>query len=212
MKNLYRKDNKIVSVTYFDNANNEYVECFVIERLNFENYKNTKDIKKDNIIAEIYKNERMLLLHNKYIKVDANLSKNNIRKMISTIFDKTENNVDYRIQKELISNIASIFYNAIPICTHPELKNEKLFDKQVIYRFALPVKILLEDYFIMITAKGKEENINITNISIYDFKTKKALDRKPYTPTRCTHSQEHTYMLNDLTEFVNSNLEKYCKQ
>ena len=64
----------------------------------------------------------------------------------------------------------------------------------------------------MITAKGKEENINITNISIYDFRTKKALDRKPYTSERCTHSQERTYMRNDLTEFVNSNLEKYCKQ
>jgi len=212
MKSIYRKDNKIVDITYFDNIKDKYVECFVIKRLNFENYKNTKDITKFDIISQIYKKETKLLLYNKFVSVNAELSKNNIRKMISTIFEKTGNNVDYRVQKELISNIKEIFYNAVPICKHPELKNEKLFKEQTIYRFALPVKILSEDYYIMITAKGKETDINITNISIYDFRTKKALDRKPYTSERCTHSQERTCMINDLTGFVNSNLEKYCKQ
>ena len=70
---------------------------------------------------------------------------------------------------------------------------------------------MLEDCFVMITAKGKSNSICITNISIYDFKTKKTLDRKPFTSERYTHSQEHTYILNELTERVNSNLEK-CKQ
>ena len=212
MKNLYRKDNKIVDITYFDIVEEKYVKCFAIKNLNFQNFKNTKEITKENIILQIYKNETKLLLRNKIMGINANLSKNNIRKMISTIFDKSEyNNVDFRVKKELVSNIIDIFYNAIPICKHPELKNEKLFDKQMIYRFALPVNILSNIYFIMITAKGKEENLSISNMSIYDFKTKKVLDRKPYTSERCTHSQEPDYIINDLIEFVNSNLKKYLQ-
>lgn len=55
----------------------------------------------------------------------------------------------------------------------------------------------------------KNNQLNLTKISIYDFRSKKALDRIPYTSNRCTHSQEHTYSITDLREFVNSLLIKY---
>ena len=211
MNKLQRSDKQTVDIKYFDEISITDVETFVIDKLNFEEIHDTKNITKDIIISKIYSNQQSLSIQNKYLDIKADLSKNNIRKMISTIFDSNDkDNMSYRIKKELISNIVPIFFNSVPICTHSELKHKHLFDKQIIYRFASVVQVYNTDYFTMITAKGNNNEVNITNISIYDFRSKKALDRIPYTPERCTHSQEHTYMINDLTEFVNSNLKKYC--
>ena len=58
----------------------------------------------------------------------------NLNKIISTVFTKdTEGKYGY-LKKEIVSNVDTIFYAAIPILKHPEIKKQALYHNQIIHR------------------------------------------------------------------------------
>ena len=88
---------------------------------------------------EVLKGEEKILLQNKHSNMVAGLSKKHLNKIISTVFTKdTEGKYGY-LKKEIISNVDAIFFAAVPILKHPELKKTMLYDCQIIHRLALQI-------------------------------------------------------------------------
>lgn len=214
---LIRKDGKIVDAIFYNNAGIDEVEILDIKNLKFEGMK-TKDIKKSHIHNVVLKGEEKLYLQNKYSKMIAGLSKKHLNKIISTVFTKdTEGKYGY-LKKEIISNVDIIFYAAIPILKHSEIKKQALYNIQNIHRLALPLKIGSLVFFVMITIKERldYQEMTIDEFTIYDLyseaqENKKPLD-SPSTVSKRTfrsHYQVGTYSINDLTHFVNDCITKY---
>ena len=214
------QDGKVVDVIFYDNSNIDKVEILDIKKLKFEGMK-TKDIKKSQIHDEVLKGEEKILLQNKRSKIVAGLSKRHLNKIISTVFTRDIESRHAYLKKELISNVDTIFYAAIPILKHPELKKPLLYDTQIIHRFAIPLKIGGLVFFAMITVKERTDfnEIDIDEFTIYDLyseaqENEKSLDSsskasvgKPMT--FLSHYQVITYSINDLINFVNLNITKY---
>lgn len=192
---LTRKDGKIVDVIFYDNSDIDKVEILDIKKLKFEGMK-TKDIKKSQIHDEVLKGEEKILLQNKNSKIVAGLSKRHLNKIISTVFTRDNESRHAYLKKELISNVDTIFYAAIPILKHPELKKQALYHNQIVHRFALPLKIGELIFFAMITVKERidYQEMSIDEFSIYDLyseaqenqklpdsSSKVSLDDKPMT-------------------------------
>ena len=157
---LTRRDGKIIDVVYYNNANIDEVEILDIKKLKFEGMK-TKDIKKANIQDAIFNGKEKVYLQNKISKIVAGLSKKHLNKIISTVFTKdTEGKYGY-LKKEIISNVDTIFFAAVPILMHPELKKVTIYDCQIIHRLALPLKIGGLLFLVMITVKERTDYKNI---------------------------------------------------
>lgn len=208
---LSRRDGKIVDVIFYNNAGIDEVEILDIKKLKFEGMK-TKDIKKANIHNEVLKGEEKILLQNKHSKMVAGLSKRHLNKIISTVFIRDVESRHTYLKKELISNVDLIFYTALPILKHPELKTQALYHNQIIHRFALPLKIGGLIFLAMITVKERidYEEMSIDEFTIYDLyseviKNEKSLDSSSKVSNRTFLSQYQviTYSVTDLTEFVN---------
>ena len=217
MIKLKRQDGKIVDVTYYNNADIDNVEILDIKKLKFEGIK-TKDIKKFQIHQEVLKGEEKILLQNNRSKMIASLSKRHLNKIISTVFTRDIESRHAYLKKELISNVDLIFYSAIPILKHPELKKQALYHNQIVHRFALPLKIGGFAFFAMVTVKERIDNkeMSIEEFSIYDLysevqENEKSLDSSSKVSSRTflSHYQVITYSINDLIKFVNLNVMKY---
>ena len=211
---LTRRDGKIVDVIFYNNAGIDEVEILDIKKLKFEGMK-TKDIKKANIHSEVLKGEEKILLQNKHSKMVAGLSKRHLNKIISTVFTRDVESRHTYLKKELISNVDLIFYAAVPILKHPELKTQALYHNQVIHRFALPLKIGGLIFLAMITVKERidYEEMSIDEFTIYDLysevvKNEKSLDSSSKVSNRTFLSQYQviTYSINDIIDFVNRNV------
>ena len=214
---LTRKDGKVVDVTYYNNFDIDNVEILDIKRLKFEGIK-TKDIKKSQIHQEVLKGEDKILLQNNKSKIVASLSKRHLNKIISTVFTRDIESRRAYLKKELISNVDVIFYFAIPILKHPELKKQALYHNQIVHRFALPLKIGGFVFFAMITVKERidYQEMSIDEFSIYDLysqvqENEKSPDSSSKVSSRTflSHYQVITYSVTDLVEFVNLNITKY---
>ncbi len=214
---LTRKDGKVVDVTYYNNFDIDNVEILDIKKLKFEGIK-TKDIKKSQIHQEVLKGEDKILLQNNKSKIVASLSKRHLNKIISTVFTRDIESRRAYLKKELISNVDVIFYSAIPILKHPELKKQALYHNQIVHRFALPLKIGGFVFFAMITVKERidYQEMSIDEFSIYDLysqvqENEKSPDSSSKVSSRTflSHYQVITYSVTDLVEFVNLNITKY---
>ena len=218
---LNRKDGKVVDVIFYNNVGIENVEILDIKQLKFEGMK-TKDINKALIHNEVLKGEDKIYLQNKCSHIVAGLSKKHLNKIISTVFTKDNEGKFSYLKKEIITNIDFIFYSAIPILKHPELKKFMLYDYQIIHRFALPLKIGGFIFLVMITVKERTDSQDtiLDEFSIYDLysevqKNKKSSDSPStvsvgYNPmTTRSHYQMITYSINDLTTFVNRSITNF---
>ena len=211
---LTRKDGQIVDVIFYDNLGINEVEILDIKKLKFEGMK-TKDIKKNHIQGAIFNGKEKVYLQNKISKIVAGLSKKHLNKIISTVFTKdTEGKYGY-LKKEIISNVDTIFFAAVPILMHPELKKVTIYDCQNIHRFALPLKIGGLLFLVMITVKERTDykNIQLDEFAIYDLYSEAVENEKSsdspstvsasYPVTTRSHYRMITYSIDDLTEFVN---------
>ena len=218
---LTRKDGKVVDVIFYNNVGIENVEILDIKQLKFEGMK-TKDIKKALIHNEVLKGEDKIYFQNKNSKMIAGLSKRHVNKIIiSTIFTRDIESRHAYLKKELISNVGLIFYSAIPILKHPELKKTLLYDTQIIHRFALPIKIGGFIFFAIITVKERIDfkDVEIDEFTIYDLhsevqQNKKSLDSSSKASvgepmTFLSHYQVITYSINDLRAFVNRSITNF---
>ena len=211
---LTRRDGKIVDVIYYDNFDIDEVEILDIKKLKFEGMK-TKDIKKNHIQDVIFNGKEKVYLQNKISKIVAGLSKKHLNKIISTVFTKdTEGKYGY-LKKEIISNVDTIFFAAVPILKHPELKKVTIYDCQIIHRLALPLKIGGLLFLVMITVKERTDykNIQLDEFAIYDLysealENEKSFDSPStvsasYPVTSRSHYRMITYSIDDLIDFVN---------
>ena len=167
---LIRKDGRAIDVTFYDNPGITEVEILDIKKLKFEG-KKTKDIRKTDIKQVVFKDKSKVYLQNNRSKIVAALSKTHIDKFISTIFKRdVESRYSY-LKKEIISNIDIIFYSAIPILKHDELKNKALYHNQIIHRLVLPLKIGGIIFLVMITVKERTDykEMSIDEFAIYDL-------------------------------------------
>ena len=215
---LTRADGKSVDVEFYNNFDIENVEILDIKHLKFEG-KKTKDITKSDIRNVVFKGEEKLYLQNNKSKIVAGLSKKHLNKIISTVFTKdTEGKYGY-LKKEIVSNVDTIFYTAIPILKHPEIKKQALYHNQIIHRFAIPLKIGGLTFLIMITVKERIDykEMSIDEFSIYDLYSETQENEKPFgspsTVSKRTfrsHYQMANYSINDLIEFVKSAMTKIC--
>lgn len=167
---LIRKDGKIVDVEFYNNPNINNIDILDIKKLKFEGTA-VKDIKKSDIHNAVLKGENKLYIQNKYSKMIAGLSKKHLNKIISTVFTKdTEGKYSY-LKKEIVANVDLIFYAALPILKHSELKKQALYHNQIIHRLALPLKIGGLVFFVMITVKERidSKEMQIDEFSIYDL-------------------------------------------
>ena len=229
---LTRKDGKIIDVIYYNLASSSYdnsqeniypydnfginkVEILDIKKLKFEGMK-TKDIKKANIRDIVFKGEEKLYLQNKESKIVANLPRKHLTKIISTLFTRDVESRHTYLKKEIISNIDTIFYAAIPILIHPELKSEILYDCQIVHRLALPLKIGGVVFLVMITVKERIDfqEKSIDEFAIYDLYSETQENKNPlgssstasvgdYPMTTRSQYQMDTYSIDDLIDFVN---------
>ena len=211
---LTRRDGKIVDVIFYNNAGIDEVEILDIKKLKFEGMK-TKDIKKNHIQDAIFNGKEKVYLQNKISKIVAGLSKKHLNKIISTVFTKdTEGKYGY-LKKEIISNVDTIFFAAVPILKHPELKKVTIYDCQIIHRLALPLKIGGLVFLVMITVKERTDykNIQLDEFAIYDLysealENEKSFDSPStvsagYPVTTRSHYRMITYSIDDLIDFVN---------
>lgn len=211
---LTRRDGKVIDVIYYDNFNIEEVEILDIKKLKFEGMK-TKDIKKNHIQDAIFNGKEKIYLQNKISKIVAGLSKKHLNKIISTVFTKdTEGKYGY-LKKEIISNVDTIFFAAVPILMHPELKKVTIYNCQIIHRLALPLKIGGLLFLVMITVKERTDykNIQLDEFAIYDLYSEAVENEKSfdspstvsasYPVTSRSHYRMITYSIDDLIDFVN---------
>ena len=216
---LKRKDGQIVEAILYDNSDIVEVKFLDIKKLKFEGIK-AKDIKKSDIRDIIFKGKDKAFLQNNKSKIIASLSKKHLNKIISTVFTKDIEGKFSYLKKEIVSNLDTIFYAAIPILKHPELKKNMLYNTQIIHRFALPLKIGGLVFFTMVTVKERTDfnKIQIDEFSIYDLYSEPGENEKslgsPSTAsvgkpmTFRSHYQAITYSINDLTAFVNASITK----
>ena len=217
---LTRADGKSVDVAFYNNFDIENVEILDIKHLKFVG-KKTKDITKSDIRDVVFKGEEKLYLQNKKSKIVAGLSNKNIGKIISTIFTRDVESRHAYLKKEIISNVDTIFYAAIPILKHPELKKPLLYDTQTIHRLALPLKIGGLVFLVMITVKERTDfkDILIDEFTIYDLYSKAAENEKPSDSSSTASArinpvtfrgqyQTVTYSINDLIDFVKCSMTK----
>ena len=218
---LTRKDGKVVDVIFYNNVGIDNVEILDIKKLKFEGMK-TKDIKKSLIRDVVFKSDEKLYLQNKTSNIMALLPRKHLTKIISTVFRRDiESRYSY-LKKEIISNVDTIFYNAIPILKHPELKSEILYDYQYIHRFALPLKIGGILFLVMITVKERidHDDITIDEFAIYDMYSEAQKRKNPFGSsstasvgknpmTTCSHYQMDMYSINDLRAFVNRSITNF---
>ena len=213
---IYRADNKPIQIEYYDNSNIKDVKPLNIKTLKFKNIKNDKEITHRKIKDTIFVNKKDRNFKNKKTGIVASLSNKHIDEMINSIF-KERNKELYRLKKEIIANVETIFEKSIPILKHAELeeKNKELYDVQKVHRFALPIKIGKNIFFTLITVKQRSdfEVANIDEFAIYDLtsKSNKMLDRNWQDVTSKPHSQASSISITDLVDFVNSHLDKYRK-
>ena len=213
---LIRNDGKIVKVDFYDNSDIQSVDILDIKSLKFEGRK-TKDITKSDIRNAVFKGEEKLYLQNNKSKIVAGLSKKHLNKIISTIFTRDIESRYTYLKKEIISNIDIIFYSAIPVLKHAELKKQALYDNQIIHRLAIPLNIGQLIFLVMITIKERIDykEIQIDEFTIYDLYSelrhvKKLPDSSSTVSQRTFRSQYqavHTYSITDLTDFVKTCLE-----
>lgn len=195
---LVRKDGKLIIATYYDNSDINEVEILNIKQLKFEGIV-AKNIKKADIHNVVLKNKGKIYLQNKRSRIAAGLSKKHLNKIISTVFSRDiENRFSY-LKKELISNVDLIFYFAIPIIKHPELKKQALYNIQDIHRFCAPIKIGGLFFLAMITIKERKDykEAMIDEFSIYDIFSKNS-----------SILNQHSCSINILIDFVKTNLIK----
>lgn len=218
---LKRKDGKLVDAEFYANVDSELVEVLDIKKLHFAGMP-VKDIKKSDIHDVVLRGGNKLYFQNKYSRIVAGLSKRHLNKIISTIFTRDIKSRHAYLKKELISNVDEIFYAAIPILKHPELKKEVLFDCQIIHRFAVPLRVGELVFLAMITVKERVDfkNLEIDEFSIYDlyseiFPTnKKSSDSSSMVSAGITPVTSHSHyrMINlsitDLCEFVKCSITK----
>ena len=212
---LTRKDGKIVEAILYDNSDVAGVDILDIKKLKFEGMK-TKDIKKAQIHEKVLKGAEKIYLQNNKSKIIAGLSKRHLNKIISTVFTKDIEGKFGYLKKEIISNVDSIFYAAIPILKHPELKKQALYHNQIIHRFALPIKIGGLVFFAMITVKERIDykEMSIDEFSIYDLYSEAVNEKSSGSPSKVSkrtflsHYRMITYSINDLVEFVNASITK----
>lgn len=212
---LTRKDGKVVEAILYDNSDVAGVDILDIKKLKFEGMK-TKDIKKAQIHEKVLKGEEKIYLQNNKSKIIAGLSKRHLNKIISTVFTKDIEGKFGYLKKEIISNVDSIFYAAIPILKHPELKKQALYHNQIIHRFALPIKIGGLVFFAMITVKERIDykEMSIDEFSIYDLYSEAVNEKSSGSPSKVSkrtflsHYRMITYSINDLVEFVNASITK----
>ena len=217
---LKRADGKIVAAIFYDNSDINTVDILDIKTLKFEG-KKTKDITKADIREAVFKGEDKLYLQNKESKIVALLPKKHLTKIISTIFTRDIESRHTYLKKEIISNVDAIFYAAIPILKHPELKSEILYDYQVIHRFSLPLKIGGKVFLIMITLKERLDykEISIDEFTIYDLYSQMIENKKPLgssstasaeigSVTTRSQYQMANYSLTDLVKFVKCSMTK----
>ena len=218
---LTRKDGKVVDVIFYNNVGIDNVEILDIKKLKFEGMK-PKDIKKSLIRDVVFKSDEKLYLQNKISNITALLPRKHLTKIISTVFRRDiESRYSY-LKKEIISNVDTIFYSAIPILKHPELKSKILYDYQYIHRFALPLKISGVLFLVMITVKERidHDDITIDEFAIYDLYSEAQKYKNPFGSsstasvgnnpmTTCSHYQMDTYSINDLTAFVNRSITSF---
>ena len=208
---LTRRDGKVLDVIYYDNFDIDEVKILDIKKLKFEGMK-TKDIKKNHIQDAIFNGKEKVYLQNKISKIVAGLSKKHLNKIISTVFTKDSEGKYGYLKKEIISNVDTIFFAAVPILKHPELKTQALYHNQVIHRLALPLKIGGLAFLVMITVKERIDNeeMKIDKFSIYDLyseavENKKSFDSPSTVSYRTfrSHYRMITYSIDDLIDFVN---------
>ena len=220
---LIRNDGKVVSATYYNNSDVSNIEILDIKNLKFEGIK-TKYINKSQIHDAVLKGENKIYLQNNKSKIVAGLSKKHLNKIISTVFTKDKDGKYSYLKKEIVSNVDLIFYAAIPILKHPELKKSMLYDLQIIHRFEVPLKIRGLVFLVMITEKERLDSKRaiIDEFAIYDLfseaqENKKSFD-SPSTVsvgnnpmTTSSHYRMINYSLNDLIAFVKTNVKNnYC--
>ncbi len=211
---LTRRDGKVIDVIYYDNFDIDEVDILDIKKLKFEGMK-TKDIKKNHIQDAIFNGKEKIYLQNKISKIVAGLSKKHLNKIISTVFTKdTEGKYGY-LKKEIISNVDTIFFAAVPILMHPELKKVTIYNCQIIHRLALPLKIGGLLFLVMITVKERTDykNIQLDEFAIYDLYSEAVENEKSfdspstvsasYPVTSRSHYRMITYSIDDLIDFVN---------
>ena len=214
---LIRNDGKIVEPVFYENNLDEVVEILDIKNLKFEG-KKTRDISKKDIHNAILNGQDKVYLNNKKSNITASLSKKHLNKIISTIFIRDVESRYTYLKKELISNIDKIFYLAVPVLKHAELKRPLLYNTQIIHRFALPLKIGNLCFLIMITIKERIDylEISIDEFTIYDFyaESKKSPDSSSTASARNnpvtfrSHYRMTNYIIYDLIEFVKSSIKK----
>ena len=192
---LYRKDGKIINVELYNFTCINDVAILDIKQLKFEGIA-AKDIKKSDIHNAVLKDKNKLYFQNKYSKMVAGLSKKHLNKIISTVFTKdTQGKFSY-LKKEIVANVDLIFYAAVPILKHAELKKEVLYDYQIIHRFAVPLKIGGLEFLTMITVKERTDSKDtiIDEFAIYDLysevqNNKNSLDSPSTVSIRTFRSQ-----------------------
>lgn len=208
---LTRADGKTVDVAFYNNFDIENVEILDIKHLKFEG-KKTKDITKSDIRDVVFKGEEKLYLQNKKSKIVAGLSNKNLGKIISTIFTRDVESRHAYLKKEIISNVDTIFYAAIPILKHPELKNQALYHNQIIHRLALPLKIGGLMFCVMITVKERADcnEMRIDEFTVYDLysevqENKKSLDSPSMVSLENNSTTIHShYQVNNEKPFGSS--------
>ena len=213
---LTRADGKSVDVAFYNNFDIENVEILDIKHLKFEG-KKTKDITKSDIRDVVFKGEEKLYLQNKKSKIVAGLSKKHLNKIISTVFTRDIESRHAYLKKEIISNVDTIFYAAIPILKHPELKKQALYNNQIIHRLAVPLKIGGLTFLVMITVKERTDykEMSIDEFTVYDLYSENTNNKKPFGSSstvseRTFRSQYQTvnYSINDLIDFVKCSMTK----
>ncbi len=214
---LQRKDGKTVKIEYYNNSDIVNIKPLNIRKLKFDNVQDAKRINKTDIKNAVFKKKNNIYATNKKTGINAVLTTKSLKEIISSIFKDNKSDKYFLLKKEIIANVETIFENAIPVLRHNELKNEHLYNKQIIHRFALPVQIGSNNFLTMITVKERTDykEAKIDEFAIYDMTSEKRemLDRNPSTSevkkTGRRHSQASITTMNDILDFVNTNLEKY---
>lgn len=213
---LKRADGIIVKAEFYDNSDIDKVQILDIKHLKFEGMK-TKDITKSCIREIVFKGEDKLYLKNKKTDIVAGLSKKHLNKIISTVFTRDIESRHAYLKKEIISNVDTIFYLAIPILKHSELKKKALFNNQIIHRLAIPLKIGGLIFLAMITVKERLDykELSIDEFTVYDLYSENIVNKKPSgsssTVSERTFRSQYqmdTFSINYLENFVKCSMSK----
>ena len=140
-----------------------------------------------------------------------------MNKIISTVFTRDIESRHAYLKKEIISNVDTIFYLAIPILKHSELKKKALFNNQIIHRLAIPLKIGGLIFLAMITVKERLDykELSIDEFTVYDLYSENIANKKPSgsssTVSERTFRSQYqmdTFSINYLENFVKCSMSK----